>query len=643
MRSIIFLLLLSASCTLRAQIGFQAIPEFKKRSANQFTSDWQYLSTDILLFNSQKFNALVNDIAARDPNMMVKKKKGPQEVIEYLFIKARIPDVKYFGGDLEYPIYNFRVSQDASGAYTTQVSDDNEIIQIIDNLPLASVSDHVEAFIEGEAITNKNSNDGYFIQMVSRQLTHISKIANPSMAIMSLVGEFGKFLDSQASKTQYKFSTRIRIYEDDDFNKRLHSVNIYVLAPTGTTETGFGAAAFEALLDTARNMNIDRKLISSTIKYDRYPFLVFANYKSKYISEQVIGDQIDFEYIEARRQKIQRIYDEKVINEETYRQEMKFLEFLTAFANLKLDVELYTMNYQNAVMDDFSRSLFIILQKYRGLKNIYKTRLAEFKGNSLFSTDFKSQYESILLNTELYLDRDNNLKNVKNLVNTLYEFENEQVVLDSKKREDYLSRLYAVEMPQNEANDLDVKDVNNLIARLEQELYAEVYEKDVRSLKTLEANDTNLERTEELKRKVRTTNCQYCREKVNEALTDFGTRYETYQLGIALQEVEPERDNAKEAIYYALVKENCFTKNLTTNYPDSVPMPAHVKMLKDEADALAKKREELQNLRSWDAFDRTRLAAVTKYIDDLQQNASALRKGFESLCDKMRILCDCPE
>ena len=101
---------------LYAQQGIKTLPEFKYTVKYKFTDEWQYLSTDMYLFNSAKFNHLINDIAEKNSlnygKKWMKKKKKNAEFIEYLMLTANIKDVKFFGGDLTYPIYNFQVKPD---------------------------------------------------------------------------------------------------------------------------------------------------------------------------------------------------------------------------------------------------------------------------------------------------------------------------------------------------------------------------------------------------------------------------------------------------------------------------------------------------------------------------------------------------
>ena len=73
-----------------------------------FTGEWQYLSTDIFMFNGDKFSNLINelDFARVEPKAKRRKKTAlEQENLEYLFITASLKNVKFFGdNDITYPL-----------------------------------------------------------------------------------------------------------------------------------------------------------------------------------------------------------------------------------------------------------------------------------------------------------------------------------------------------------------------------------------------------------------------------------------------------------------------------------------------------------------------------------------------------------
>ena len=119
---------------------------------------------------------LVNSLAEEIPS-----RGRDKEVIEFLLVTANVRDVEFFGGDLTYPIYNFETQETGSG-YNTQVGQSAEVIRLIDNLPLATTNNLVEAEIVGQIFTDKNSSE--VNKMISNQLKNISNITNPSAAVL---------------------------------------------------------------------------------------------------------------------------------------------------------------------------------------------------------------------------------------------------------------------------------------------------------------------------------------------------------------------------------------------------------------------------------------------------------------------------
>lgn len=110
---------------------------FNDTSNFNFTGEWQYLSTDIFLFNGDKFSSLINelDFGNTGPKRNKRKKSNPeQEQLEYLFITASLKNAKFLGdNDITDPLYNFQISKDRE--YQTFVSDNIDYVRIIDNLP----------------------------------------------------------------------------------------------------------------------------------------------------------------------------------------------------------------------------------------------------------------------------------------------------------------------------------------------------------------------------------------------------------------------------------------------------------------------------------------------------------------------------
>jgi hypothetical protein len=103
---------ISFVCPLaQSQTTIKTITALKQKSSYPFSHEWQYLSSDLYLLNAQKFSDLLNDIASLNSNGKRRRKKLGSEKLQSLFIKANIKNLKFFGGDVVYPIYSFRVSE----------------------------------------------------------------------------------------------------------------------------------------------------------------------------------------------------------------------------------------------------------------------------------------------------------------------------------------------------------------------------------------------------------------------------------------------------------------------------------------------------------------------------------------------------
>ena len=98
-RFALFSLLLSLPAYSAAQTNIEPYLLYSDTVTFPFTSEWQYLSTDIFLFNPDKFGDVINELDFYEyaaGKKRRKKKKSPQEWIEYLFITASLRNVRFF-------------------------------------------------------------------------------------------------------------------------------------------------------------------------------------------------------------------------------------------------------------------------------------------------------------------------------------------------------------------------------------------------------------------------------------------------------------------------------------------------------------------------------------------------------------------
>ena len=122
-KALLFLGFLLLTSRVSAQRDIEPKLIFSDTSNFSFTGEWQYLSTEIYLFNGEKFSNLINelDFVRTKPKSGFSRRKGlSEEYLEYLFITASLKNVRFFGDkDLTYPLYNFQISRDKDSKYRT--------------------------------------------------------------------------------------------------------------------------------------------------------------------------------------------------------------------------------------------------------------------------------------------------------------------------------------------------------------------------------------------------------------------------------------------------------------------------------------------------------------------------------------------
>ena len=605
----------------------------------EFSDEWQYLSTDIYLFNGGQFNRVLNEL---ESGAKKKNKKNYAYELEYLFITAQLKNLKLFGNDqIVYPLFNFHINKDKND-YHTQVSDHLEVVRIIDKMPLTSAQNSIDAAINAKAVTNQDGDQVF--NLVASQLVSLSNLANPSVAVMSLVGEFGNLLGSRAKKKEYKFSSTIRLYEGQNFDTRLHSVKVYVFVPGEVKTVTLKPVKLADYLSKNSN-KLDRKQLEDAIGYKEYPYIVVANYKSLYKVDVVTGDEVTMDLIEKRKQKIQAAYDSKLMNDETYRQEKLYVEFLRIFAEMKQNLNVYRLNYRNNSPEINAKNLFGIVQEYKRLKTSFDAREKEFSNNSTYKNIFKSEYESILANADLYLDADHNLKNGKVLVNTLQELENNPKAWDTPaKRETALARLSAVELPRPEFLSASVEGeaIVRLKKKLEDMQYQEVFDKEVRKLAETPASDETIPVRNSLQDKANTSNCLTCRDKVKEAVNEYNKRYESFRLREEVHEMGKLKSAAEQQVLQHLRWQLCFENNLQAVAVASSEsgMNQYYAKLGEKSSTFAAAIKELDTLAKLDP-EIVRLQKVQEYNLQLKRLMKEVELQYDTLCKLDKKLCDC--
>lgn len=554
-----------------AQNNLETVLRYTDTTNFNFSGEWQYLSSDIYLFNPNKFSDLINELPINTETKKGKRKKKnaiQEEVLEYLFISAKLKDVKFFGNnEITYPLYNFQINKDPENKYQTFVSDNIDHVRIIDNLPLYTAGDYIDAEVKVRAISNSDGDQ--ILSLIAKQLQSLSGITTPTHALMSLIGEFGKFMESNTQKKEYKFSSTIRLYEQKNFDTRLHSLKLYEIVSTNSKPDSLYLKNLGLFLDTCDNPVVSRDLLSQIINYNKYPYLIIANYKSLYKMEEVTGDEVTFANIEKRKLKIENDYRANLINTETYRQEKDFIQFITVFANLKTNLEMYKLNYKTGNSDAFSAGLFRVIQYYRQILKAFTEIEYKYEGKSTYNTVFKGEYESIIGFANLYLEEDHNLKLSKDLVYTILELEKKDLkILDSLAVENVLGRLHYADMFKSDFLKQSVEGqlILEKISALEQKQYNDYYIHEIDSLKEIEANEKNIAKRDELKMKIFGSECVLCHDSAFVALEEFDNRYQIYLRNNEIKKSDSLIVSIEEQLFDLLEKDEYINTNFEMYY-----------------------------------------------------------------------------
>ncbi|BDX37473.1 hypothetical protein CYCD_08280 [Tenuifilaceae bacterium CYCD] len=607
---------------------------YSDTSNYSFTGEWQYLSTDIFLYNGDKFSNLINDLdfARVEPKKSWRKKTTlEQEQLEYLFITASLKNVKFFGdNDVTYPLYNFQISKDKDSKYQTFVSDNIDHVRIIDNLPLYSAKDYIDAEIQVKAITNNDRDQ--VLSLVALQLKNLSKILTPTDAVMGIIGEFGNFIEANTKKKEYKFSSTIRLFEQKNFDTRIHSIKVYALSTANSKPISISTDSFKNFLDTVSHGNVNREVLKQLLSYKGYPVIVVVNYKSLYRMDPISGDEVTFANIEKRKLKVENDYKQGLINAETYRQERDFSNFLTVFANFKNHLDVYNLNYRTGNTDAVAGSLFRVMQYYRQLIKTFEEMKFKYRGNNTFITVFNPEYESILGFASLYLDDDHNLKTTKDLVSTLIRLENSSTVHPGELEQDIsalrFSGIFKTElMNQN----LEGQLINSQISSLEESLYKATFEAEVQKLNETQASVKNRNESSKLLALIKNTSCGLCRERSIAAINSFGQRMDEFSRKSELSR----NDSIVKSLEPWMFKKLEQLQLIKKNYQDTYLMDSSLESTKYIGTKIQEVERDINNTKDFMKADVSERDLST--IINLNQKLLNYRKRVE---ETIKLICD---
>ena len=617
--------------TIKAQELLTVNREFTINSQFDFNGEWHYLTSDLYLFNASKFQSLLNDLYPVPP----KKKKIAYDAPQNILLTAQVIGTPL--PEITYPVFNFNV-MDSDQGLTTFISESYEAVRLIDNLPITSLTNKkADCKINIEVITKENSNK--LFDFIASQLKTVSSWTTaPLSTAQTVIGELSKLLSSKTTGKDFKFNSTVRLYDEQDFNKRVSSISLYSFLPSNIHRAAVDSTHLSEFMRKEENPQVDKNKLSQLIKYYGYPYIVIVNYKSKYVTEPVIGDETNSETVKARLSKVKRQYDNGLLSTALYEHELKLVNYLEAFVDLKQSIDIYKLNYKNRINDDFSRLFLTIFSKFRSLKNIYDIRLKEFSKDGIFINEFLPTYQSIMTNAEIYLEGDNNLKNLKNMVIVLcgYSDKTNTSKIDSKRIENDLSILHTVEFPKGAFTEDCVTELENVISKLETSLYQNVFATKTAKLQSMPPSPQATAFCEALKNDLNNTYCKLCREKANEAVNDYTQRLSKENDRIAQEKLSLSISNAKDIIFNVLQKEKIIQKHFDEDYKDG---------LSTQEEFILEDFKKLQSLRS-DLVTQTKkdvsgLTPTQKDIltDEIHYKTQDLAKILEQICKRMPQLC----
>ncbi len=606
-----------------------------------FTSQWQYLSTDIYLFNGSSFNGLINQLNAQDYGRKYWfSPKPPEENLEFLLLTAEMKNLRLFGpNELVYPLYNFQVNKDRDNKYQTLVSDNLDYVRIIDNLPLYSVGNFIDATIRARAITTNTRDE--VLNMVAGQLKNLSTLTNPTAAAFTLVGEFGSFLEASTRKKEYRFSSTIRLFEQKNFDTRLHSIRVYALT-AGSNEAPFiPTTLVKEFMDTTYNPSISRKLLQELIPYKGSPLIVVVNYKSLYRMEQISGDEITVQNIDKRRLRIENEYARGLVSNETYQLEKNFLDFLKSFYELKRSIELYKLNFKVSGSNGTGSSLMQVAFAYRQLLRLNRDHDIINVGNTTYASVFKPEYNTVQGYAGLYLEEDINLKSTRELVLAINEVEAGLIPKKQDGKEAMVGKLHFADIFNVDQwnSSTEGKITTSALRSLEESLYVEKFSVEVEKIKATKANDKNSTASDRLQEMLRETACMPCRDRAILAIKSFRSSYEEYLRLSELQRKDSLSFVAMAQSYAFLQRYQIIEYNLNQQYLQQQPLPLSVDLLQKRLMIVKRDIGDLYDFSSLSVGDKP--AEIVRELNrKMVTLMNEIPKSFEFICSRRPDLCE---
>ena len=144
----------------------------------------------------------------------------------------------------------------------------------------------------------------------------------------------------------------------------------------------------------------------------------------------------------------------------------------------------------------------------------------------------------------------------------------------------------------------------------------------------------------DLLEEIKSSNCQFCRTQVSDALESFNISYKNAQHNKAMTENKALLQKIQDVAFMALKREHCFDTWYTTQFNDSVQPPPHIEMLKSTQHDLRTKRHIIEEFAKLD-FLALDLATLVEYNQNITDLTEQIEQGYKSLCAKLPVACEC--
>ena len=636
--SFIFLSFLPFFVCSQISISVENVMNYNTEKTN-FSNEWQYLSTDVYLLNTHLFEKLLTQLTEN------KDKKNKN--LQYLYLSISVKNEKFFHNTqaIEYPIYNFKIAKNKKGKYKYNINSSAvESIRIIDKFPLSSTYDNtIDATIKGMAVLYDNNKNLIINQLIAQQLLNISTIS-PTKIALSLIGEYGKLLQTSQKGINYQFTYGINLYKEKNPQMKLHSLKIYVLKPNNETKTQFTKAKEENIkqfLDT-KKYTLQKNTLQKNISYRHYPYLIIANYRSIYKSETVSNyTEIDKEKLKENELEIRNLKKKDLINEEIFNQEMEYIAYLKKINEVKEAIKTFKKYKNKGKKKQIKERLPIILDKYKSLSNKLKFYETNFQNNTTYLNVFQTKYIDTynFLSSELESDKD--LKMCKELISlTLFLDKNiSSKINDAIWRNKYLQILNHLDFETYFSNTNEGKKIKTYLKQLEEKEFENNFSNLVNQLNKSKIDSSFLFLKDSLKTKISISFCKKCKEIGEQTILNFDKKHQLYEEKKLHDKQNKKLQNHADELFSFFILLECVEKKLQ----DTII----IKKLGIAKNAVFRKQKKLKekiilldekiNL----AKDEKSFEKVTILLKEIEDLFQEIKLSYDMLCKYYDFLCDC--